>query len=295
MNDMGEILTQAKAPPPPEVLEKFREHLSHVKRRSPRTVAAYGDVASRLLASHDPRRPLALEAGEVSALLREASRTLAPASQAQWASALRCFLAWTAHHGWTPASIAREAARPRVPKKLLSAVDEEDLPLLLRVLEKRPPHERLLFELLYGSGLRISEAAAFSIASADLGSGTARIFGKGRKERLVPLTKKAVALLSERPASDPSVWTGLVPERSAVRTLRRWVEAWDRLCTLKEGGGKLHPHKLRHSLATHLLRRGAKLPEIQRLLGHSALSTTERYTHLEVEDLLRIYDKSFPK
>lgn len=255
---------------------------------------AYVDVVARLLADSDPAEALALEAGHVGNFLREASRRLAASSQAQWASALKSFLTWTARQGWVPHTLAREVTRPRVGKKLVAVVDEEDLPLLLKVLETRPAPERLLFELLYGSGLRISEAASLGRDQVDLKSATARIRGKGRKERIVPLTRRAVQLIYESPAG-PTIWTGLVPAKSAVRTLRAWVDGWDRRCALDERTGKLHPHKLRHSLATHLLRRGAKLPEIQRLLGHSALSTTERYTHLDVEDLLRIYDRSFPK
>lgn len=284
---MGESVAHA--------LAEFARHLAHVRRRSPRTVAAYVDVVTRLLANRAPTSQLELAPGDVSAFLRDASRRLAPASQAQWASALKHFLNWGARQGYFPASLAREAVRPRVAKKLIAVVDEEDLPLLTKVIDARPPTERLLFELLYGSGLRISEAASFTRARVDLAAGTARVLGKGRKERLVPLTAKAVALLAERPAAAAHVWEGLVPEKSIVRTLRSWVATWDRLCALDERTGKLHPHKLRHSLATHLLRRGAKLPEIQRLLGHASLSTTERYTHLDVDDLLRIYDKSFPK
>ncbi len=219
------------------------------------------------------------------AFARESARTLSAASQAQRMSALKTFLEWAIAQRWVDIRILRDLSRPRVPKKLAQAEDEDDLRLLHKQLEARPSAERLLFELLYGSGLRISEASELPWSAIDWERGQAEIVGKGRRRRLVPLTPGAMSLLVELRGGkkgDGPVWGKPLGPRS----LSRWVKGW--------GVEGLHPHKLRHSIATHLLKRGSKLPQIQKLLGHRRLSTTERYTHLDLSDLLRVYDQSLP-
>lgn len=281
---MEPSLTPAEA-----LVDAFARHLALQRRSSPRTVQAYRDIVSRLLQNAGGVNGLGPDS--LRAFLREARPRLAAASQAQWASALRTFLIWAAREGHVKAGLEREVSRPRVPRPLVEAVDEEDLPLLLQTLAKRPAEEQLLFELLYGSGLRLSEALELQFKNIDLRAGTAEILGKGRRRRRVPLSPRAREILSAAQGSG-SVW----PRKISLRGLRRWVENWGRVSLLgKDGEGRLYPHKLRHSIASHLLRRGARLPQIQKLLGHSRLSTTERYTHLNPEDLLRAYDKAFPK
>jgi len=279
---MGKSLT-----PPPGLVEDFAAYLTHQRRRSPRTVAAYGDILRRYFEFSDVLLP---EADSLRAFLREAAQGLSPSSQAQWASALKTFLAWGARAGhWSP-GLEKHLSRPKVPKRLIKVVEEEDLPLLLATIDKRPPLERLLFELLYGSGLRISEALNLRRKGINLRSASAEILGKGQRLRKVPLTGRACKVLAALPSGE-EIW----PPGTNVRGLRRWVETWGKLSLLSEETGRLHPHKLRHSLASHLLRRGAKLPQIQKLLGHRRLGTTERYTHLNPEDLINAYDKAFPK
>ena len=265
-----------------------------------RTVQSYLDFVGRYLLFveatraeiADGRRSGEGEAGLLRAYLRELSTTLAPSSQALAASALRVYVQWRLDESdaaYTPHAL-KEIQRPKVPKKILRVADEEELILLAQALNARPESEQLLFELLYGSGLRISEALWVNRSAVDP-EGLLRVIGKRDKERRVPLTRKAHQLLDKSSATSP--W----PAHTSVRTLRRWVEGWNGLFlgSGQPGEDRLYPHKLRHSVATHLLRRGAKLPEIQRLLGHSQLSTTERYTHLDIDDLIRIYDQSFPK
>lgn len=256
-------------------MREFGEWLRLQQRKSPRTCSAYVDVAQRFWENAEGR----IEAESLHTFMRDLSKTLAPASQAQSASALSCFIKWLAEQNLADARLTKHIERPRVSKSLVKVMDEEDLPLLLRTLETRPLHEQLLFELLYGSGLRISEAWTVNLQKLNIQNAELQVTGKGRKTRKVPLTARALEIMSHPPSP---LWG---PAKS-VRTLRRWVESW---------GIDLHPHKLRHSLATHLLRRGAKLPQIQKLLGHSSLSTTERYTHVSIEDLVRVYDQAFPK
>jgi integrase/recombinase XerC len=226
--------------------------------------------------------------------LREASQELNASSQAQKVSALRCFLTYLTNEKLCSQECLRPLERPRTPKKLIEVLPEDTLKFLQNILqEKRPAEEVLLFELLYGSGLRISEAASLrwkQFPQNNTEKHSLEVLGKGRKRRVVPLTSSAIkAAQSFRGSSSPE--DAVFPHN--IRSLRRWVENWALL--IPESELRLHPHLLRHSIASHLLRRGAHLPEIQRLLGHSKLSTTERYTHLNVDDLIRIYDQSFAK
>ena len=169
--------------------------------------------------------------------------------------------------------------------------DEDDLPLLLQHIQNRPAEEQLLFELLYGSGLRFSEAFNLCEKDVDLRQSQISVLGKGMKRRLVPLTPGARKLLHKKRISpDKSLW----PESTKEAQLRRWVRNWGVATGFDEKYGGLYPHKLRHSIATHLVRRGAQLPQIQKLLGHSELSTTEKYTHLNIQDLVKVYDDCFP-
>lgn len=269
---------------PESRIRDFREHLRLQKRRSPRTVEAYADIAQRFW-EHCEANP---DGESLHSFLREAGQQWSAASQAQAASALKSFCTWLIkEHGMDP-EILRHIERPRVPRKLITVVEEEDLLALIRQLESRPTAEQLLFELLYGSGLRISEALGLKLSEVDFAAHEMRVLGKGNKVRRVPLTTKAEALLNS--VNGSQIW-GAQP---SVRKLRRWVAGWNALVCLPDGT-QIHPHKLRHSLATHLLKRGARLPQIQKLLGHSTLATTERYTHLSTEDLLKAYDQSFPK
>lgn len=266
-------------------LEDFERHLKNRLRRSPRTVATYLDVVRRLLGTTGGELP---DREALQTYLRDLSQGTAPASQALHVSALRHYFGWRATAGDTAAAALRTSLlRPRVPKKLVRTLDEDDIALLLKTIAARPPAERLLFELLYGSGLRISEALTLKRTDVAPAEGVAYVRGKGEKTRKVPLTPGALKLFETETFGDP-LW-GDVRD---VRALRRWVETWGQLTALPVD--RLHPHLLRHSIATHLIRRGAGLAQVQKFLGHTKLSTTERYTHLSIDDLVKAYDTAFP-
>jgi integrase/recombinase XerC len=159
--------------------------------------------------------------------------------------------------------------------------------------------DRLVLELLYGGGLRVSELTALNYADIDFGSGTARVLGKGRKERLCPLGTVALAVAKKfrdefAPAAGPRapvVITGR-GERMPVRAVQRLVKRYLALADLPMD---LSPHKLRHSYATHLLNAGADLRAVQELLGHANLATTQIYTHTSVARLKEIHAKAHPR
>jgi integrase/recombinase XerC len=270
------------------LVHDYAQHLHHVRRLSPRSVEAYTDALNAYKKLCLKNKVALLEVGTVTVFLRHQSKKRAEASQSLSVSALKSFLGWLAKqrpHSRLSPKLLQECVRPRVPQKMVQVIDDDSLQVLKKHVASRPLAEQFLFELLYGCGLRISEAQAFDRANVVANEGLARIRGKGRKERMVPLTPNALKIISALVEPQPLVNTHL-------RSLRQWVYNWAKACGL---GGLVAPHKLRHSIATHLLKRGARLPQIQKLLGHKRLATTERYTHLLDADLLRVYDQSFPQ
>ncbi|MDD4953169.1 MAG: tyrosine-type recombinase/integrase, partial [Desulfovibrionaceae bacterium] len=158
-----------------------------------------------------------------------------------------------------------------------------------------------LAELLYGSGLRISEAVGLDIYDLDLESGLVRVLGKGAKERVVPLSdaskRRLSAYLDQRrafssPPDEAALFLGLRGRRLNRRQANRIVRGLAAAAGLPVN---VHPHMLRHSFATHLLEGGADLRDVQELLGHKRISTTQRYTHLNLGHIMRIYDKAHPR
>ena len=163
--------------------------------------------------------------------------------------------------------------------------------------------DRAVLETLYGSGLRVSELCALDLASIDLGSREVRVFGKGRKERVVPLGGACVEALQRwlevrsqiaGPAGHLHPTALFLGERGKRLGIRRVHKLVRKSGALGAGRADLHPHALRHTCATHMLEGGADLRAIQEMLGHASLATTQRYAHVSMEHLLRVYDAAHP-
>jgi integrase/recombinase XerC len=162
--------------------------------------------------------------------------------------------------------------------------------------------DRAILELLYGAGLRVSELAALDASSVEIAERTVRVLGKGRKERVVPLGRHATEALEKwlearetfgrNGPVEEALFTNASGKRLSVRSVQRLVK---RMTSMLGTSGGVGPHTLRHSYATHLLAGGAGLREIQQLLGHASLRTTQRYTHVTVEHLAEVYDRAHPK
>jgi len=167
-----------------------------------------------------------------------------------------------------------------------------------RIERPFPARDRAMFELLYGCGLRASELAGLDLEDVDRYDGWVRVGGKGRKERQVPLPRKARealdGYLSARPVvrGQRALFLNHRRGRLTDRGLRGIVKLY---ATLLAGDPSVHPHSLRHAYATHLLADGADLRAIQELLGHVRLSTTQKYTQVSLTDLMAVYDKAHPK
>jgi site-specific recombinase XerD len=215
-------------------------------------------------------------------------RRLAPATIARKLAAVRAFL----RSELGPARVPETASGPRRPRRLPDAPKTNDVAAALAGLEDEGPlalRNRALFELVYSAGLRSAEAVALDLADVDFEQELIRVCGKGGKERIVPLGEEAAHwvaryLRDARPAlargAEDALFLSARGRRLDTSTLRRALP---------------HPHRLRHAFATHLLEGGADLRTIQDLLGHSSLSTTQVYSHVDGRRLRRVYDRAHPR
>jgi len=243
-------------------------------------------------------RGFALELGQ---------RGLDPASQARILSTARAFYRWAFDTGRIQANPASGLRNPKQPKKLPAFLTEGESRSLLdlpEVTDFATARLRALLELLYASGLRVSELVGLDLQDVLFGERTLRVLGKGSKERLVPFHGAASeilqvylgyrsTLLAEKglPPS-PALFLNQRGGRLTPTSVRTFLDAALEAAAVR---GRISPHALRHSFATHLLNAGMDLRAIQELLGHASLSTTQRYTHLSLEELARTYGDAHPR
>lgn len=229
-------------------------------------------------------------------------RGYARASLARKAATVRALFALLAARGLVAADPAAGLATGRSGRSLPRVLRVDEVERMLAVPDTSPTglRDRALLEFLYASGARVSELVGLDDEDVDLVAGTARLWGKGSKERMVPLGEPVRAALARwldegRPAlvggMTAVVFCGPRGDRLDPRTVRRTVER----CAAAAGLTKVTPHTLRHSYATHLLEGGADLRSVQELLGHAALATTQIYTHVTREQLRSAYEHAHPR
>ena len=304
------------------LVHRFLEHLDGERGLSAHTLRAYeGDLSAfvEFLSREFFDRPAAeISPSEVdplairSFLASLSKKGLGKRSQGRALAAVRSFFRWAAREGHVPANPAIATRTPKVPKTLPRHLRPGEIETLLEAVDLSEPlgrRDRAMLELLYATGLRVGELASLDWTDLDLSARVLRVVGKGGKERMVPFGRPAEQALRtwladwdtiRKPAAPVSVRSddeepvflnsrgGRLTDRSIRRSLDRAVEA----AALAAG---IHPHTLRHTFATHLLENGADLRAIQELLGHSSLSTTQKYTHVEIERLLAVYREAHPK
>jgi len=204
---------------------------------------------------------------------------------------------------------ARLVASPRLEKKLPVTLTVDDVVRFIETPEGDTPlgkRDRCILELLYGTGMRVSELCGLNVDDIDFSHGSIRVRGKGRKERIVPFGTKAkesleiylgvrgdlLADAAEEDRDPLAVFLNYQGTRISTRSVGRMVDKYLKICADMRN---ISPHSLRHSFATHLLNAGADLRAIQELLGHARLSTTQKYTHVSHERMMEVYDKAHPK
>ncbi len=302
------------APELPIEAEEFLTWLSVERGRSPNTLSAYRrDLCAFMAWSNESGRALGdIGEGDLDAYvghLRGLGR--APASVARALVAVRALFRFLHEEGHLAVDPGADVDVPRVPQGLPKALDEADVESLLAAVTGDDPlarRDRAMLEVLYGTGLRISELVGLSLGDVDLGGGLLRAYGKGSKERVVPVGRLAADALDQWLA--PGGREQLVPERWARRAdadavflnqrggrLSRqgaWgiVRRYGEVCGL---GARLTPHVLRHSCATHMLDHGADIRAVQELLGHASISTTQVYTLVSTERLRQVYESAHPR
>jgi len=303
---------------PPEVLAAwwlpFADHLAHERRYSAYTLRnylqAFEDFYAWLAGAGLAAKGFdALGTREVRDFVIEAQRRFGRRTLHNHVSGLRAFFKFWLRRGKVGRNPFLGVPLPKLERRLPKFLTEEQMTLLLNGPQRLLANgsleaftacrDRLVMELLYGGGLRVSELVGLNYGAVDFDSGVARVLGKGRKERLCPLGSVATALLAKFRAEFARTTlphSPVVIDRHHRRLPVRQVQLLlKRYLALAELPMDLTPHKLRHSYATHLLNAGADLRLVQELLGHAQLATTQVYTHVSVARLKEIHARAHPR
>ena len=297
-----------------EILSEYAEHLALERGRSEHTRRAYLTDLRSLFAFLDERAPGTGLGGLNLPILRswlaaQAASGAARTTLARRTSAVKTFTAWATRRGLLDADPATRLQLPKA-RRTLPAVLRQDQALAAMAAadigaEQGDPQalrDRLIVELLYATGIRVSELCGLDIDDVDTGHRLLRVLGKGNKQRTVPFGAPASAALTAwltdgRPAlatpeSGPALLLGTRGRRLDPRQARTVVH---QTVAAVDGAPDMGPHGLRHSAATHLLEGGADLRIVQELLGHSTLATTQLYTHVTVARLRAVHDQAHPR
>ena len=313
-------------------IDKFVDYLRYERNASPNTIREYRRDIQQFMAFLTPPGEKTMSLGHVDhRVIREFvgwsyDQHLEKSSVARKLAALRTFFKFCVREGVVKQNPARLVSTPKLPKRVPRVLTAEEMNGFLdnilggvatsknkrgasahkkqddaKIMLKR---DRAILELLYASGLRVSELVGLDLGDIDRAGQMLRVLGKGRKERVVPYGTSAQAALEaywpvrdeilNRPGTEPEIRAVFLNHyacRLGTRSVRAIVKKYSRLADVN---WDLHPHSLRHAFATHLLADGADLRAIQELLGHVSLSTTQRYTQASIQQLMNVYDKAHP-
>lgn len=287
-------------------VEKFIRHLQYERRLSPLTckhyqrdlraltgyceqvgVAKWGNLDDEHLRSY------------ASGLFRKG---LSPRTIQRQISAVRTFFRYLLREKHVTKNPVQTVKAPKTPKRLPENLDADRMARLLDLPGKGPlvSRDRAMLELLYSSGLRLAELTDLNLGDVDMADGTVRVTGKGNKDRVIPVGRKAIeallAWLRERVGMANHDETALFVSKRGSRISPRSVQARVDHWAKRQGiDSKVYPHLFRHSFASHLLESSHDLRGVQELLGHANISTTQVYTHLDFQHLAQIYDKTHPR
>lgn len=303
-----------------KLLAQFFEHLRYERNVSEHTLRNYASDLNQFLDYFAPADPQSGKRDDVDIhqvdhiTIREWLSSLHAAqkkksSVARKLAALRTFFQFLLREGVVELNPARLVSTPRLEKKLPTHLSIEDAVRFIETPDLATDlglRDRAILELLYATGVRVSELTKLNLADIDFKGKLLRVTGKRRKQRMVPFGDPALhsllkyisvrnALLNNARAAErdvDAVFLNYQGTRITTRSVGRMVDKYIHICA---GMHNISPHSLRHSFATHLLDSGADLRDIQELLGHARLSTTQIYTHVSMEKLIEVYDRSHPK
>ncbi|MBN2527019.1 MAG: tyrosine recombinase XerC [Deltaproteobacteria bacterium] len=291
-------------------VDLYLGYLAHQRRCSDNTIKTYSGVLCEFITYIFELRqidsPERVDPMMLRAYLGHLYERNEAASIAKKLAALRSFFAFLKKKGLVSQNPAMTVKTPRVKRKLPHFVSVDEAVRLAELGWEETPlgfRDRTIVELLYGSGLRVSELVSINMDTIDVATRQMRIVGKGNKERVVPvgshaldavqrwMTHRAKIVRKGGQIDEKALFINRDGERLNVRSVQRMIKKRGILAGTRES---LHPHALRHSFATHLLDGGADLRIIQELLGHASLSTTQKYTHVSIDGLSRVYDEAHP-
>ena len=281
----------------------FLEYLGVERGASPHTLRSYATDLTEFIGFLDAEKIEGLAAADTRAvrafLAHLHQRRLSKATIARKLAAIRSCFRFLARRGALEVNPARQVRSPRLGRRLPSVLPKDEATQLLDAAPEPTAagaRDRALLELLYASGLRVAEGCGLDVDDLDEARRTVRVLGKGDKERVVPVGETALealdAYLAMRGRQRGPLFVNARGGRLTPRSAHRIVKRMARRAGISQ---RVTPHTLRHSFATHMLGEGADLRLIQELLGHSRLSTTQRYTHVSPEHLMRVYDAAHPR
>jgi len=282
-------------------LNKFIDFLKAEQGVSPNTLRAYTRDLEEFISFTD-KKPGDIDNLDIRSFLAFLHhKKLRKSSISRKLAAVRSFFRYLYMEGYVKKNPAKLVSSPKIPRSLPHFLSVDEIFCLLDTPAGdsfRETRDKAILELLYSSGLRVSELTSLDISDLDIKESLIRVKGKGRKERIIPVGSKAMAAiqnyLPERISlkkKSSALFLNNRGGRLTERSVRRILLQCSRMVNLK---GDLSPHTLRHTFATHLLHGGADLRSIQELLGHSSLSTTQKYTHVDIVHLAEVYDKAHP-
>ena len=287
-------------------IEDFLTHLKTERRLSPHTITNYRRDLSSVVA-YCKQVGLtdwkSLDAQHVrSWVAKQYRQGLSGRSLARALSALRSFLQYLVRENHLAGNVAKGIQAPKSPRKLPEPLDTDEMGRLLTVSDDDPltVRDMAMLELMYSSGLRLAELVSLNLGDVDLAEGSTTVTGKGAKTRIVPVGRHAIKALQSwlklRSSLAKEDETALFVSKQGKRITPRSVQARFRQWGIKQGlDSRVHPHKLRHAFASHLLESSGDLRAVQELLGHADISTTQIYTHLDFQHLAEVYDKAHPR
>lgn len=295
-------LSAASLQPP---VDAFLRYLKVERQLSPLTQISYSRQLQALIALAVDLGVSAwpmLDAAKVRQLAARSKRAgLQSSSLALRLSALRSFLDWLVSQGVLSANPAKGIRTPRSGRHLPKNIDVDEMNQLLNIDLNDPlaVRDRAMLEVMYGAGLRLAELVGLNCRNIDLAAGEVWVMGKGSKERKLPLGRMAIAWLQHWLAlrdlfapADDAMFLSNQGKRISARNVQKRFAEWG----VKQGiNSHIHPHKLRHSFATHMLESSGDLRAVQELLGHANLTTTQIYTHLDFQHLAKVYDAAHPR
>ncbi len=288
-----------------EMLQKYWDYLRIERQLSAHTLLNYQRQLSavvEILQQNDLQTWQQVTPGVVRFILADSKKSgLKERSLALRLSALRQFFSYLVMQGELKVNPATGISAPKQSRLLPKNIDQEQIGKLLNNQSKEPIdiRDRAMLELMYSSGLRLSELQGLNLSSINTRVREVRVLGKGNKERILPFGRYASHAVQEwlkvrllfNPKDD-ALFVSSLGNRMSHRSIQKRMEIWG----VKQGlNSHLNPHKLRHSFATHMLEASSDLRAVQELLGHSNLSTTQIYTHLDFQHLAQVYDNAHPR